>query len=61
MCAGWSAESRGDDVIRGRWRTEGGIVYVDTGLGWELYARYYVEGSKLMLTFESGAREIWYR
>jgi hypothetical protein len=59
--AGWSGESRGADATRGRWRTQGGIVYVNGGAGWEAYARYYVEGSKLMLTFESGSREIWYR
>jgi len=59
--AGWSGESRGSESKRGRWRTQAGIIYVNYGAGWELYARYYVEGVKLMLTFESGQREIWYR
>ena len=58
---GWSAESRGDDVVRGRWKTENGVVFVDPGTGWEPYARYYVEGGRLMFTFESGDKEIWYR
>jgi hypothetical protein len=59
--AGWGAESRGSDSIRGRWRTEASILYINTGAGWETYARYYVEGAKMMLTFESGQKEIWYR
>ena len=59
--AGWSADNRGSDSIRGRWRTQDGIIWVNSGAGWEAYARYYAEGAKLMLTFESGSKEIWYR
>ena len=28
---------------------------------WVPYGRYYVEGSKLLLTFTNGSRQIWYR
>lgn len=59
--AGWSGENRGSDAIKGRWRTQASILYVNSGRGWETYARYYVEGAKMMLTFESGQKEIWYR
>ncbi len=59
--AGWGGENRGSDAIRGRWRTQARILYVNSGRGWETYARYYVEGAKMMLTFESGQKEIWYR
>jgi hypothetical protein len=59
--AGWSAENRGTDSTRGRWRTQQGVIYIQNGAGWEAYARYYVEVSKLMLTFSNGQREIWYR
>lgn len=59
--AGWSAESSGSESTRGRWRTQAGVIYTNSGAGWEAYARYYVEGAKLMLTFSGGQREIWYR
>jgi len=47
----------------GRWRTQGQILYAmeHGSMGWEPYARYYVEGNKLLLTFGNGQREIWYR
>ena len=60
--AGWSAESRGSDSTRGRWRTEGGMILIQSSFGgWEPYARYYVEGGSLMLTFDNGQREVWHR
>ncbi len=59
--AGWSGENRGADSTRGKWRTQGKIIYTNGGGGWTPYARYYVEGAKLMLTFDNGSREIWYR
>lgn len=47
----------------GRWRTQGQVLYaMEYGsMGWEPYARYYVEGNKLLLTFANGSREIWHR
>jgi hypothetical protein len=46
----------------GRWRTENRILYTqEAGSGWTPYARYYVEGDSLMLTFGNGKREIWNR
>lgn len=47
----------------GRWRTQGRILYaMEYGsMGWEPYARYYVEGNKLLLTFGNGKREVWHR
>lgn len=60
--AGWSAESRGAESTRGQWRSEGGVVYIRSAMGgWEPYAQYYVEGPRLMLTFEGGQREVWTR
>ena len=60
--AGWSAESGGSESTRGRWRSEGGVIYIRSTMGgWEPYARYYVEGARLMLTFEDGQREVWSR
>lgn len=47
----------------GRWRTENRILYTApaAGGGWSAYARYYVEGNKLLLTFGDGSRELWHR
>jgi len=59
----YSGNSRGADVTRGKWRTQGGVVYIveDGGVQWEPYARYYVEGGSMMLTFADGKRQTWYR
>lgn len=52
----------GDDFVTGRWRTENGIIYIDEGYGtWTPYCGYYVEGDKLMMKFNDGSKEIWYR
>lgn len=53
----------GDDVSRGKWRTQNSIIYImEPGYNqWIPYACYYVEGGKMMLTFENGSKEIWYR
>lgn len=55
--------SESGDVTRGQWRTQGGIVYVmEAGSPqWVPYARYYVEGGSLMLTFGNGKRQVWHR
>lgn len=57
----YESGSGSDKVTRGRWRTEGNIVYIDSGMGWEPYARYYIEGNSLMFTFQNGNREVWSR
>jgi hypothetical protein len=60
---GWGMESGPGESIPGRWKTSQRIVYIqERGVGqWIPYARYYVEGNRLMLTFDNGNREIWYR
>lgn len=51
----------GETGSGGRWKTEGNIVHVDFGNGWEPYARYYIEGGSLMLTYGNGTKEVWHR
>ncbi len=52
----------GNDVLTGRWRTENSIIYIDEGYGnWVPYASYYVEGDKLLIKFNNGEKELWYR
>lgn len=52
----------GSDLLTGRWRTENGIIYIDEGYGnWTPYCGYYVEGNTLMLKFNDGSKELWYR
>jgi hypothetical protein len=62
--AGFSFDS-GSDQQRdiGQWRSEDGLVYV-TGAGlsqWIPCCRYYVEGGRMLLTFDDGSRQIWYK
>ncbi|HLT46974.1 MAG TPA: hypothetical protein VK002_07080 [Rubricoccaceae bacterium] len=59
----YSGSSGGGAVTRGRWRTEGGVVYVqeEGSPGWAPYARYYVEGNQMMFTFGDGSRQVWSR
>lgn len=62
--AGWSMGGGGGGVevqARGKWKTQGNIVHINEGSGWQPYARFYIEGRKLMLTFANGNREVWYR
>lgn len=62
--AGWSGDTGyGNDVTRGKWRTQNSIVYIQEGGSpqWVPYARYYIEGGRMMFTFGDGSRQIWYR
>lgn len=59
----YSGRSGGGGVTRGRWRTQGGVVYVqEAGMSqWQPYARYYIEGSRMLFTFGDDSRQIWHR
>jgi hypothetical protein len=61
--AGWGMDSGPGESIPGQWKTSQRVVYIqERGVGqWIPYARYYVEGNRLMFTFDNGNREIWYR
>lgn len=62
--AGWGGDTGSGGVEEsGWWKTENRIVYTQSagGGGWQPYARYYVEGGKLMFTFGDESRQIWYR
>ena len=58
---GVSGSSGGSGMTRGHWKTEGDIIYIDEGVGWQPYARYYVEGNSMMMTFGDGSKQIWKR
>lgn len=51
----------GEPISQGKWRTQGGYIYVDEGYGWERYCGYYVDANNLMLKFENGERDVWDR
>lgn len=54
--------SQGEDFTTGQWRTQNRIVYVrEGGSQWVPYARYYVEGGSMLLTFENGSKQLWQR
>lgn len=56
-------QSGGGDVTRGEWRSKDGVVYIkeEGSPQWMAYARYYVEGGSLLLTFGNGDRQLWRR
>ena len=58
---GISGSSGGGDVTRGKWRAENGIIYINEGSGWQAYAGYYVEGTRMMMKFNDGSKQIWYK
>lgn len=62
--AGWSGDTGyGGDVVRGKWRTQDRIIYIQEAGSpqWVPYARYYVEGTRMMFTFGDGSRQVWHR
>jgi hypothetical protein len=57
--AGWIS----DGVLTGQWRSQDQHIYsMATGTSaWQLYARYYIEGNSMLLTYSDGERVIWHR
>lgn len=51
----------GGNVSTGKWRTDGKVIYIDEGQGWQAYAQYYIEGASMMFTFGNGKRQVWQR
>lgn len=47
----------------GQWKVKSDILYVkeDGTNQWYPYAKYYLEGNTLMLTFGDNSRQLWYR
>lgn len=60
--AGSVVSGRGD-ATTGKWRSQDKmLMYQETGSsGWETFARYYVEGDTMMLTYGNGNKKIWNR
>lgn len=52
-----SGEGSGNET--GRWKTENSMIYINEGYGWQAYARYYIEGSSMLFTFEDGSKQLW--
>lgn len=51
------------DYERGFWKASGGVIYVmeQGGNQWHPYSGYYIEGTTLMLKFNNGSKQIWYK
>mgnify|MGYP001823503057 CR=1 FL=1 len=58
---GSSIDSGRGGVTPGQWRTQDGVIHINEGYGWQPFARYYVEGYSMMLTFGDGSRQVWKR
>ena len=61
--ATWSGNSAGGEATFGKWRTQNNLLHVmlNGSNQWQLFARFYIENNKLLLTGIDGTREIWYR
>ena len=58
-----SGRSGRSNVQTGNWKTANNIIYVK-GQGssnWQAYARYFVKGNSMMMTFGNGKRQLWKR
>lgn len=51
----------GGDVTRGKWKTENSIIHINTGGGWQPYARYTTDGQSLLMQFGDGSKQLWKR
>lgn len=51
----------GGDVTRGQWKTENGVLYINTGEGWQGYARYTTNGQSMLMQFADGSKQLWKR
>jgi len=55
-----SIDSGDGDVQQGVWKTENKTVWTSDGKSeWQPYARYYVDGNSMMLTYNNGKKQVW--
>ena len=61
--AGIGGSSGGGDVEVGEWKSQNSIVYIRSpgAQQWQPYARYYVDGASMLLTFGDGSKQVWKR
>ena len=60
--AGWSGGAGGMQVDgRGRWTVQNRVLHLDAGQGFVPFARVYLEGPKMMLTFGDGTHQVFVR
>ena len=58
---GVSGISEGGGYTKGQWKTQNKIIHINEGYGWQPYAKYYVEGNSMMMTFSDGSKQVWKR
>ena len=57
-----SIDSGDGDIHEGKWKTENKTVWTsDDKSEWQPYAKYYVEGDSMMLTYNNGKKQVWVR
>ena len=57
-----SGRTSRSNVQTGRWKTTNRIIYIsDNGSNWEPYAKYYVQGNSMLMTFSNGKKMLWKR
>jgi hypothetical protein len=55
-----SLDSGEGDTHQGIWKTENKTLYTkEEGGQWGVYAKYYVDGNSMMLTYNNGRKQVW--
>ena len=56
-----SFDSGQGSASTGRWKTEGDVVYINEGYGWQPYATYIVDSQSMLFKFSDGSKQLWER
>jgi hypothetical protein len=57
-----SLDTGAGDIHEGIWKTENKTLWTSDGKGeWHPYAKYYVDGRSMMLTYNNGKKQVWER
>ncbi len=61
--AGSFSSGSSGNVDTGAWKTANKIVYIKEAgdTQWQPYARYYVDHDSMLLKFNNGSKQLWYR
>jgi len=55
-----SLDSGDGDTHQGVWKSENKTIWTKDNAGqWQSYARYYVDGNSMMLTYNNGRKQVW--
>jgi hypothetical protein len=56
-----SFDSGQGSASTGQWKTQGRVVYINEGYGWQPYANYIVDNNSMLFKFTDGSKQLWER